>query len=214
MLNRPVDDGLLALLNKRGIQNVDASRVVATSCLSVSRLKAMVAAADAVGGLAGDTAEVGCGAGGTSRLMALLGKRRHWVCDTFDGLVDVCKKDGHLTNGMFHNLLDDVKGRLSDLDSLQFVKGYFPQSAPDEMRDQTFALVHIDVDTYASIKACFDFFRLRMAKGGIIVIDDVIGRGTPGAKVAWNEILAERPRHKPHWDVIEQNDPAVVVRFA
>lgn len=202
-------DGVASVLAGIGLAE-EAWAIVFYSCLSAPRIKALVRAAGLVKGLPGHSAEVGCAAGGTSRLMALLGAgRTHWTCDTFDGLVDVEAVDAPLTNQMFHNVEAVVAARLADISNVRIVPGRFPSSAPAEMDAERFRLVHIDVDTYRSTLEVFAFFSTRMVPGGIIAVDDVIGRGTPGAKLAWKELLAARSG----WTVIEENDPQVVVRF-
>ena len=191
----------------------EAVRIVPFTILSAQRLAGMVRAISKIGEIAGDTAEIGCNAGGTSRLIALLNRgRRHWACDTFVGLVDVDEQDGGgLQNGDFSNRLckaDLVAQRLSDL-NVQVVSGYFPDDAPSDMLSARYAFVHIDVDTYRSIHACFAFFIGRMSRGGIMVLDDVIGRGTAGGKAAWAEILAA---DGGRFTLVEQNDPHVIIR--
>lgn len=191
----------------------EAARIIPFSLLSATRLGGITRAVRSVAGVAGDTAEVGCNAGGTSRLIALLnGRRRHWACDTFEGLVDAGEEDGagRIANGAFSNRyakFDDVSQRMSDLPHVHVVKGYLPGDAPPDMREARFAFVHIDVDTYRSIHACFSFFAGRMMPGGVIVLDDVIGKGTEGGKLAWSEIGRDGFR------VVEENDPQVVLRF-
>lgn len=167
-----------------------------------------------VRGLPGDTAEVGIASGGTTRLIAAgSGGRRHWACDTFDGLADVGAHDAGLTNKMFQNVLPPVREELADLANVRIVAGYFPASADAEMRGAAFAFVHIDVDTYQSILNCFEFFAPRMVPGGLIALDDVLPKdsGCPGAQRAWREIYAQRPRS---WAVFSETPPQIVVRFA
>lgn len=158
----------------------------------------------------GDTAEIGCQGGGTSLLIATAG-RRHWACDTFRGLMDVGEFDGGLKNGDFtihkHGLADAARQRLTDA-GIRVVTGPFPASAPGEMKAATFAFVHIDVDTYESIKACFAFFAARMTPGGAIALDDVVGNGTAGAKKAWREI------DKRGLKVVSETECQQIVRFA
>ena len=40
----------------------------------------------------------------------------------------------------------------------------------------------------------------------MLILDDVIGRGTSGAKQFWSEL------DKSGWRVVEQNDPHVILR--
>lgn len=188
----------------------DAPLILGKTQLSTPRLKAVFRACDWTKTVAGDTAEIGCQGGGVSRIMAKVLGRFHWSCDTFCGLVDAGIYDGALQNGTFA-----TKRGVADCDHLRAIgievlSGKFPDCASAEMARSKFALVHIDVDTYESIKACFTFFAAdRMNSGGMMMIDDVIGRGTVGAKRAWSEIASG----KNGWQVIEENDPQIVLRF-
>lgn len=212
MKNRPIGAELVRAFEARGLAD-EIVRVVWSSMLGSGRLRGMFAASDMARGIDGDQAEVGAGGGGTSRLMALLNPgRTHWLCDTFVGLVDAGAKDEHLKNGDFAGTsLDQMRERVGDLANIRFVEGHFPYSAPDEMREARFAFVHLDVDTYTSMLAGFLFFAERMSPGGIMVLDDVIGKGTPGAKLFWQETLA---RPLDTFEVVAECDLHVVIRFA
>lgn len=200
---------LAELFKKHGMSAADQALVLQTSLLSTGRLIGMIQALEVARGVAGETAEVGVAHGGTSRLIALRnGGRRHWCCDTFVGLVDVGPNDPQFSNGQFNNPLPKVAATLRGLSNVEMVSGYFPQSAPEAMREARFSLVHIDVDTYASIKGCFQFFASRMAPGGVIVLDDVIKpHGCAGAIKAFRELP------QIGWKVIARTAPQAVVRF-
>lgn len=162
--------------------------------------------------LQGDTAEVGILGGGTSVLIhAASGRKTHWACDTFEGLVDAGPEDGELVNGDFFSERVSVEPFLKQYEGIRLVVGYFPQSAPSEMSEARFAFVHIDVDTYRSVLNCFEWFSSRMAKGGIIALDDVLPErsGCPGAQQAWREVLKKRAG----WHVIDEVPPQAVVKF-
>lgn len=201
-------DGLHSAMRERGIEQ-HSRAIVMHSLLRGPRLLSIMDAMDRVRGLAGgDTAEIGCSGGGTSILISKLNAgRRHWACDTFTGLVDVGANDDFVNGRFSGDGIVKVRARLTDM---QIVQGYFPESAPQEMRDARYVFVHIDVDTYESIRQGFAFFEIRMVPGGIIALDDVIGRGTRGAKKAWMEINSRK--EKP-WRVVSEVDRQVMVRF-
>lgn len=200
---------LRQMLTQRGI--VDPELIMPFTLLSNARLKAIVSAVDMARSLPGDTAEIGCHAGGTSFIIGSInGGKRHWAVDTFSGLQDVCEKDEHMYNGQFSAkrlTLEWVKQRLAPLKNVTVIKGFFPECAA-EMAGIEYSFVHIDVDSYASMRTCIDYFIVRMCDGGIIAMDDVIGRGTPGGKMAWAET------DKSHLTVISENDPQVIVRVS
>lgn len=215
MTNRTegIPEHLAATLTKRGLSHQHQVDVLGASLLSIPRLKGIIRALDMVSVVPGDTAEVGVAHGGTSLLIALLnGGRKHWACDTFEGLVDVGEHDPQFTNHQFHNPREKVAAVMRDCANAELVGGYFPESALEGMREATYALAHIDVDTYASTKNCFGFFATRMARGGILVIDDAQGeRGTVGAVKAFDEIQQQTPRHG---EVVARDvPPQIVLRF-
>lgn len=188
---------------------------VALSLLSANRLRSIAQCLADVENIRGETAEVGVAGGGTSKLIALRKpSRKHWVCDTFAGLMDVGKEDPALENGMFHNRItglpsyESVRDFLTGLGNVRFVRGYFPESAPIGMREKEFSFVHLDVDTYQSTLACFRFFEKRMASGGIMAIDDAAAGRALGVQSAWKELAAEG------WIVLREVEQQVVVKFA
>lgn len=206
----PLSDRLKAvqpLFDEHGI--VEGERILKYSLLSPARIAGMVRACAAVKDVPGATAEIGCASGGTTRLIAQMCNRQHWACDTFEGLVDAGEIDSDLENGDFCNhesTLAGVTQRASDLPNVQFLQGRFPDCAPWEMRNIFYALVHIDTDTYQSMKDCFAWFSDRIVPGGMLILDDVIGRGTVGGKQFWSET------DRAGWEVVEENDPHVILR--
>jgi hypothetical protein len=205
--------GVRAELERRGLMP-DSETIVMHSLLDALRRTAVMDALDAIPEVLGDTAEIGCAGGGTSLLIAKLnGGRAHWACDTFDGLAD-CGEQDDLRNRDFRSRRCTdaiVRARLAPQENITLLHGYFPDCAPQRMRESRFAFAHIDVDTYRSIHAAFAFFAARMSSGGFIALDDVIGRGTRGGIQAWREINAGA---RGRWEVISENDPQVIVRFA
>lgn len=192
-----------------------SKEAVAISYLTANRLRSLAACLADVDKISGDTAEVGVAAGGTSKLIALRNQSRlHWACDTFQGLMDVGDKDPTLSNGMFYKRssgipsTDSVGAFLTGLDNVRIVSGYFPESAPAEMRDAKFSFVHLDVDTYQSTLAGFRFFAERMSPGGILAIDDAASGKAFGVQEAW-KLLTEQG-----WTALRQVEQQIVVKFA
>lgn len=167
------------------------------SLLCTTRLQSIAECLAEVDGLEGDTAEIGAANGGTSKLIAMRKPERlHWACDTFEGLKDVGDEDPVLENGMFFNPLtglpsfESVKEFLSPLENVRVVQGYFPECAPEEMKQRRFSFVHLDVDTYKSTLASFNFFADRVVPEGLIAIDDVAGqKALVGVRRAWKQLL-------------------------
>lgn len=195
-------------LEAGGIKN-PAAEVLPFCLLSNSRIKGIIKAIRESENVPGPTAEIGCAAGGTSLMIATLGGRKHWAIDTFEGLVDPGAVDTDLWVGQFSAkslTVEAVTKRLAHLPNVSVVKGFFPTCAPSEMFYVRYSMVHIDVDTYASMRTCIDFFMARMNPGGLIVMDDVIGCGTVGGKKAWEET------DMTGYSILESNDPQVIIR--
>lgn len=194
-------------LQRRGI---DPEPVLRYSLLSNARIRGLVRACDAIviDNVPGKTVEIGCAAGGTSRLIAQICGRTHFACDTFDGLVDVGSEDPDLYNGMFRNpdtAVDAVTARLADLPNVTVVQGAFPGAVTEAM--DTFALVHLDVDTYRSMTDCFACFAPRVNAGGFIVLDDVMGRRcTRGGAQFWAEVDLDG------FDTVDTNEQQAIIR--
>ena len=148
--------------------------------------------AEQVKALPGAVAEIGVYLGGTAKLLAatLVDKDIH-LFDTFEGMPEVSKWDKHKKGDFVHAsaTLDRVKGYLSAYDNVHFYKGVFPETAED-LVENTFCLVHVDVDIYEATKAACEFFWPLLVEGGIMVFDDYNGPRTPGTNKAVNEFFA------------------------
>lgn len=208
-----IPESLRQALDGAGIL-VQADRILPFTVLSVSRICGIIHALRLIDGVKGSTIEIGCNAGGASRLIGLLnGGRTHWVCDTFEGLVDCGPLDTDLTNGAFSNRLAkaaDVAARLSDLPQVRVVAGVMPAAAPAQMSTDRFALAHVDVDTYRSMIDCFEFVAARISPRGIVILDDVLAGGTVGGQAAWKEIM---PRFESRFRIIARNAPQIILQF-
>ncbi len=215
----PLDEEIPQLREAfRGVSEADLRLAVPLSLLCVPRLISIGECVRLTFGKEGETAEIGCASGGTSRLIALSNfGRRHWACDTFKGLVDVGPNDGALRNGMFARPRESASAarqRVRDLlagTSAQLVAGKFPDSAPSAMRAARYCFVHIDVDTYESMKAAFAFFAPRMVTGGLVALDDTASGGAPGAQRFWRELV--EGRQTGAWERFRQAEQQIVVRF-
>jgi O-methyltransferase len=145
-------------------------------------------------GLPGAVAEVGVYKGGTARFLARLldGRRSLHLFDTFEGMPDTHPTHDFVRRGDFADTsLESVRAYLSDCREVSLYQGLFPDSA-GPVADRTFSLVHVDVDIYASIHACCDFFFPRLDRGGIIVFDDYGLITCAGAKLALDEFCARQ----------------------
>jgi O-methyltransferase len=140
----------------------------------------------------GDIAEVGVYRGGSAKIIcAAKGDRHLHLFDTFEGLPKVDEVDAvwPFYEGKFAASFEDVRKYLDDEANVFFYKGIFPETS-GPVRDRTFSLVNLDVDTYESTKQCLHFFYSRMSTGGIIISHDYIT--APGVRKAFDEFFMDK----------------------
>jgi hypothetical protein len=146
----------------------------------------------------GDIVECGVWRGGTSMLgaLTLLGRqetsRNIWLYDTFAGMTeptssDVSPWDGdnakrlwEANNAKDHNKwcfapIEEVKSNLLSTgypaDKTIFVKGDVAETLTKRLPEKI-AVLRLDTDWYESTKAEMEILFPRLAKGGVILIDD------------------------------------------
>jgi O-methyltransferase len=127
----------------------------------------------------GDILEVGVWRGGTGAILARKAKQLGhagdvFLADTFSGVVKTGAQDFGYRDGDHSDTSEELVRRL--LGSMQLsaklLRGIFPDQRPAEMDQRKFAFCHIDVDTYESGSAIFEWVWPRLAPGGIVVFDD------------------------------------------
>jgi len=152
----------------------------------LNTIKAAIKEADA-NGVPGALAEFGILRGGTARMMSAASpQRRLFVFDTFAGLP--CpdpQHDAQLQQGQFAATLIDAAPMLNEL-PVTIVTGAFPESAAG-VDPPLLAVVHLDMDLYAPTIAALEWCHSRMAAHGVIVLDDLTNRETPGIRRAVEE---------------------------
>jgi len=178
-----------------------AQEVIASgrTLLGLSRLATLWQAARAVQDLDLPCVEIGVYRGGSSRFLAASLRAFSgrdpvvYSIDTFEGhpagsvtAVDTVHKAGRFSDADF----EDVKTYLSGFPRLEVIRGAVEDAAP-RLGEGPFALVHIDVDLYAPTRFCLDHFSRRLARGGIIVVDDFRVPKCPGVVQAVREFLAQ-----------------------
>ena len=147
-------------------------------------------------GIRGSVAELGVYKGNTAFLLAELARffgSTAYLMDTFEGfpaqdLVGI----GPLSTDFSDTSLESVRSLVGEK-NVNFIKGYFPDSAvaiPDEER---FCLVHIDCDLYPPFKAALDYFYPRLLPGGFLVMHDYSSMHWPGVEKAVDEFFADKP---------------------
>jgi len=147
--------------------------------------------------VSGDIAEVGVYRGGSARILArLFPHKTVHLFDTFHGMPDIVHESDncHKAGDFDDTSLEEVQTYLGDHSNVEFHVGIFPESAQSaEVREQMFALVHVDCDLYRSVRACCEFFYPRLSISGIMVFDDYHAETCLGARKAVDEFFADKP---------------------
>lgn len=149
-------------------------------------------------GVPGDTAECGVYKGCSSYIMLAANKsssfdRVHHIFDSFEGLSKPSGVDGRYWSASDLSVNEDiVRNNLSEFDLVKFYKGWIPERF-DEVRNLNFSFVHVDVDLYVPTLESAKFFYSRLLDGGIFVCDDYGFLTCPGATLAINEFLLDKP---------------------
>lgn len=157
-------------------------------------------------GVPGDVIEVGCNEGRTSAFMQVVMNYRNsakslHLFDSFQGMSDHTPED--TVNGAYFAAI--AKGELRTQPEVVLARfrerclrmpilhpGWVADTIPRQLPDQiAFALV--DVDLYEPISHALKHIYPRLAEGAVVVVDDYGWAGTPGAKLALDKFLSDKP---------------------
>lgn len=149
----------------------------------------------------GDLAECGVYHGAGSYLMLSATEGTDKTCygfDSFEGLSAPTQQDEVGSEVAFRWEKNDLRveediprHNLARFSSrVVFYKGWIPDRF-NEVSEQVFSMVHIDVDLYEPTRDALEFFFPRLSVGGVVVCDDYGFETCPGARKAMDEI-AER----------------------
>ncbi len=112
--------------------------------------------------------------------------------DTFCGMPVSGPHDTVAIGEMNDTSLERVKELMAGQENVFFYPGVMPATFAG-LEDRTISVVNIDVDQYESVKACLEFLYPRVHKGGHIILDDYNCKDCPGAKLATDEFMADKP---------------------
>lgn len=148
----------------------------------------------------GEFAECGVYRGGTAHVIAHalgqapnVGKRFH-LFDTFKGLPALADKDptGHKSGEFGDVSLGEVKDYLRGFPFVVYHPGVIP-STFQEVKDESFAFVHVDIDLLQSAQDCCSFFYDRVTPGGVMIFDNYgFMRYKVGEKRAVDEFFRDK----------------------
>jgi len=156
-------------------------------------------------GIAGDLIEAGAWRGGASILMRAtldsLGEERTvWVADSFQGFPPGEPGEAGVPLSAYDFLaapLDEVHesfARLGCERGVRFVPGFFEETLP-ALRDERWAIVRLDADTYAPTRLALRSLYPRLATGGYLILDDY--GSFAGCRRAVDEFRAEHAIEEP-----------------
>lgn len=143
-------------------------------------------------GIEGDFAELGVWKGNSAAILADYAARsgkRLFLFDTFSGF-DQRDIEGIDRGHKFEfadTSIDFVRQTVGHPEITTYLPGFFPNTITDEVRQRTFALVHIDCDLYEPMKAALEFFYPRMPRGGVLILHDYSSGTWLGATQAIEE---------------------------
>lgn len=141
-------------------------------------------------GIVGAIAELGVYRGGFSQFISRAFRdRRYYLFDTFEGFSkeeidrDTArfKAEGHDFTNTSVDLVLKLVEKSSNLDVI-VRKGFFPATA--EGVEDTFAFVSLDADLYDPTIAGLNYFYPRLAKGGYIMVHDLMASRYQGCRAA------------------------------
>lgn len=152
-------------------------------------------------GVAGSFAELGVYKGNSAKILhALAPDRRLFLFDTFGGFddADVDAEKGAVNaqvkrRDFADTSLPGVREFVGAAPSVTYCPGRFPDTASHVPEGTRFALVQLDCDLYAPIKAGVEFFYPLLNPGGVLIIHDYASGHWPGVKLAVDEFLAGKP---------------------
>lgn len=144
----------------------------------------------------GSLAELGVYQGHSSALLSFYAEkfgRKVYLADTFQGFAEQQFEAG-MGDGKkaaFKDIsLDAARAIVGNYAGNRWVVGVFPDSATEEMREDTYAFVSIDCDIYVPIAEGLKFFWPRMVPGGVIFVHDYSSGYWPGATRAVDDFCA------------------------
>ena len=137
--------------------------------------------------------EVGVWRGGTGAILGeatrLLNKKV-FLADTFQGVVKAGINDTTYIGGEHSDTSLDLVSQLVSslsLQNVQLIQGVFPENTQHYVTEKI-AMLHCDVDVYASSKDIVDWCLPRMSVGSILVFDDYGFYGCEGVTTFCNEL--------------------------
>lgn len=140
----------------------------------------------------GQMAEVGTYQGASAKLICeAKGDTPLHLFDTFTGLPKSAAEDRNVhREHQYACSLEAVQAYLAKYPNVRYYAGRFPETANDVSNEQ-FSFVHLDVDLYESTLSCLKFFYPRLIPGGILLSHDY--SLLAGVRLAFDQFLSDKP---------------------
>jgi O-methyltransferase len=153
--------------------------------------------ANSVKRLQGSTAECGVFKGVSSALICATLKgtydsAAHYGFDSFEGLPEPTANDAAWQQGQLAVPHAAAQQHLAEFDFCRLVVGWIPETFRG-LEQQSFRLVHIDVDLEQPTRESLDFFYPRAISGALFFFDDYGFRSCPGARSAIDAFMVDKP---------------------
>jgi hypothetical protein len=147
--------------------------------------------------LPGSTAECGVFKGVSSAMICatLAGTYRqaaHYGFDSFAGLPEPNANDAAWKRGQLATPYTVAQQHLAEFDFCRLIAGWIPDTFAG-LEQETFRLVHIDVDLEKPTRQSLEFFYPRTISGALLFFDDYGFRTCPGARQAIDAFMADKP---------------------
>ncbi|TVR93127.1 MAG: methyltransferase [Spirochaetaceae bacterium] len=165
--------------------------------LDVYRAYALYTLGRQVAKTAGAVLEVGAWRGGSAAVLAsVVHPRTVYVADTWQGVVKAGPRDDYYKGGE-HADADrgtvEALFRSLGLSNYRLLSGIFPEETAEGIEpEQTFSLVHIDVDVYQSAKDATEWVWPKLVVGGTVIYDDYGFYGCEGVTAYVHEIMQDQ----------------------
>ena len=143
--------------------------------------------------ITGDIAEVGVYKGGSAKLICeFKGNKTLYLFDTFEGLPELSNEDNQnqFHKGQYKSTLNEVKNYLRKYHQVYYYKGLI-QKTSNQLKEEKFSLVNLDLDLYEPTKSALEFFYSRMNKGGILMSHDY--STVPAIKKVFDDFFKDKP---------------------
>ena len=176
------------------------------------RVRTLEALCRELDGVSGAAAELGVYRGGFARCInALLPGRTLYLFDTFSGFdaAEASREGRGFTAAHENTSAARVRSLLPHPDKAVFRPGLFPATA-EELEDEHFCLVSLDVDLEESTLAGLRFFVPRISPGGYLMLHDCLSPALPGVRKALRRYEDETGTHLHKLPLCDINGTMVV----